>query len=99
MAFVKNGYVYHTKFDSIENVTPGSLQHEGSNVLALLENLGNMDFSKVVYSGSKMVFFDVFGYFTVVYTEETAIVVNILLGLIMLVVTWNEGTLRLAWFF
>ncbi|MCO5571575.1 hypothetical protein L7F22_025319 [Adiantum nelumboides] len=35
-AFMQNVAVYHTKNDKIELLTPGSLQHAGDNILALL---------------------------------------------------------------
>lgn len=38
MALYRNGYVYHTPKDSIENISSGTIQHFGSNVLALLQN-------------------------------------------------------------
>jgi Zn-dependent M28 family amino/carboxypeptidase len=94
MAFVKNGYVYHTKFDDVNHVTPGSLQHEGSNVLSLLQSLGNLDFSKIEYnSEAKMVFLDVFGFFMVAYSASTAMILNIIVGLVVLVIAWIEGNL------
>lgn len=93
MAFVKNGYVYHTKFDNVEHVTSGSIQHEGSNVLELLKSLGDTDFSKAEYTDTKdkTVFFDVFGYFVLVYSENTAIILNIFVGVAVLAIAWKEG--------
>lgn len=41
MAYIFNGYVYHTKYDRV-NISPrASLQHTGDNVLALARALGN----------------------------------------------------------
>lgn len=91
MAFIKNGYFYHTKFDSVDNITPGSIQHEGSNVLSLVETLGNLDYSQIQYSEEKMVFFDMFGWFMVVYSETTARVINIFVSIVVLLIGWLEG--------
>jgi hypothetical protein len=92
MAFVKNGFFYHTKFDNIDAVTPGSIQHEGSNVLALLEHFGNLDFSEIHYNDQKMVFYDIFGFFMISYTETTAVLVNITVAVIVLLIAWTEGS-------
>lgn len=90
-AFIKNGYAYHTKFDNVENVTPGSIQHEGSNILSLVETLASLDYNRIEYTDEKMVFFDVFGWFMIIYTETAARVINILLSLAVLTIAWFEG--------
>uniref|UniRef100_A0A1A9ZGV8 FXNA-like protease n=1 Tax=Glossina pallidipes TaxID=7398 RepID=A0A1A9ZGV8_GLOPL len=41
MAFITNGYVYHTEHDKINVMPKGSLQHTGDNVLTLAKCLGN----------------------------------------------------------
>jgi len=89
-AFVKNGWVYHTKYDSIENIPQGSLQNVGTNILALTQTLGNLDFSEIQFSDAKMVFTDVFGYFMVVYTERTGILINLLIGLATIYLIWKD---------
>ena len=30
IAFVKNGYVYHTEFDTLDKIHPGSIQRAGT---------------------------------------------------------------------
>ena len=42
-AFVGNNTRYHTPFDNIENLSLGSLQHQGESVLAAAQSLANMD--------------------------------------------------------
>lgn len=39
MAIVGHSYFYHTRHDSIDNITPGSAQHFGSNVQSVLDHL------------------------------------------------------------
>ncbi|CAG0913550.1 unnamed protein product [Notodromas monacha] len=39
MAFIVNGYVYHTPRDTEDRIPPGSLQRAGDNVLALVRHL------------------------------------------------------------
>ena len=43
IAYVKNGYVYHTKYDSEEMIPPGSIQRAGDNVLAIVKHLGDSE--------------------------------------------------------
>ncbi|GII94099.1 aminopeptidase [Sinosporangium siamense] len=42
-AYIQRSSLYHTAGDSIANLTPGSLQHHGSNMLALARALGDAD--------------------------------------------------------
>lgn len=39
-AFGRNGYVYHTRYDTESYIPAGSHQHLGDNILALLNSLG-----------------------------------------------------------
>lgn len=79
-AWSANGYVYHTKFDSIEQIPMGSLQRTGDNILALalgmaqghqLSNIEN-------YSAGNLVFFDFLGAFVVRWPMMVGDLVNIL---------------------
>ena len=36
IAFVKDGYIYHTEYDTSERIALGSIQRAGDNVLAVL---------------------------------------------------------------
>lgn len=38
-AWSSNGYVYHTKFDTVDQIPLGSLQRTGDNILALVKGL------------------------------------------------------------
>jgi hypothetical protein len=40
-AYSTNGYVYHTKYDRFDIIPPGTYQHTGDNMLALIKELGN----------------------------------------------------------
>ncbi|CAG7719742.1 unnamed protein product, partial [Allacma fusca] len=84
MAFVKNGYVYHTKWDRAVDIPPGSIQNMGDNVLAIVQDLGNLDLQAVDHSGTRMVFFDVLGLFVVSYSEIIGISINLLVALIFI---------------
>lgn len=54
MAFITNGYVYHTEHDKINVMPKGSLQHTGDNVLTLAKCLGNaQELNDIVVSKSQ----------------------------------------------
>lgn len=54
MAYIQNGYVYHTEFDSFKVYPKASLQNTGDNVLSLAKSLGNApEMRNIVSSGSK----------------------------------------------
>ena len=36
IAFVRDGYIYHTEYDTSERIALGSIQRAGDNVLAVL---------------------------------------------------------------
>ncbi|XP_014236089.1 endoplasmic reticulum metallopeptidase 1-like [Trichogramma pretiosum] len=80
-AWSTNGYVYHTKFDSIDQIPLGSLQRTGDNILALSLGIvsGNYlaDESLQTSEGS-IVFFDFLGAFVIRWPEYIAKFVNLI---------------------
>ncbi|KAJ8924322.1 hypothetical protein NQ315_007115 [Exocentrus adspersus] len=77
MAFYKNGYRYHTKYDDFKNIPLGSYQHVGDNTLSLVKSLANApEVSEPVPTPGKTVYFDVLGLFMVSYTTFTAKIIN-----------------------
>jgi len=91
-AFIKNGWMYHTKWDTVNQVPGGSIQQMGDTALALAITFSTFDFTAVSASETKMVFFDVFGLFMVVYSETVGILLNVLLALAFIgVSTWIYG--------
>jgi hypothetical protein len=40
---MRNGYVYHTKYDTEEAIPAGSIQRAGDNVLAVVKYLADSD--------------------------------------------------------
>lgn len=83
MAFIKNGWVYHTKWDKLSEIPPGSLQHMGANALAILKHLSSkIDFSEVdTDSSGKMVYFDVFGLFMIFYPRWAGMVIDCVIAI------------------
>ncbi|XP_022913826.1 endoplasmic reticulum metallopeptidase 1-like [Onthophagus taurus] len=82
IAFVRNGYRYHTKHDNFENIPLGSYQHVGDNILDLVKRLGDADELNLNNFGSnnekKSVYFDIFGFYMISYNEIAAVVINVL---------------------
>ncbi len=56
-AYAENWAAYHTTQDSVEDLGPRSLQHQGANVLALAKHFANLDLAK--RSGGDAIFFSV----------------------------------------
>ncbi|KAF7287971.1 hypothetical protein GWI33_000031 [Rhynchophorus ferrugineus] len=90
MAFIKDGYRYHTSYDD-GDFPLGSYQHAGDNVLSLLKDLANSPelYDKIPSEG-KSVYFDVFGLFFVNYTTTLASAINIVaIGLSLVVFIYS----------
>ncbi|CAH1998298.1 unnamed protein product [Acanthoscelides obtectus] len=78
-AWSSNGYVYHTKFDTIEQIPLGSLQRTGDNILALARGMAQGHYIADVdrYKQGNLVFFDFLGAFVVRWTMPIADMINI----------------------
>lgn len=71
--------MYHTSSDNISHVSEHVIQHTGSNILALLNaflDLDNLN-DAISENPNKAVYFDLFGFFMVCYSMETAFYLNI----------------------
>lgn len=78
-AWSTNGYVYHTKFDTIDQIPLGSLQRTGDNILALAKGmaLGHQLSDVEKYRAGNLVFFDFLGAFVVRWPMFIADIINI----------------------
>lgn len=79
-AWSKNGYVYHTKFDSINQIPLGSLQRTGDNILALTLGIVNSNYltnETISNVEESLVFFDFLGAFVIRWPEFVSRFVNI----------------------
>ncbi|XP_017865425.1 PREDICTED: endoplasmic reticulum metallopeptidase 1 isoform X1 [Drosophila arizonae] len=86
MAYIFNGYVYHTKFDRVNVFPRASFQHTGDNVLALARALANapeLD-DTAAHAEGHNVFYDFLGWFMIFYTATTNIVINMIVSVIAL---------------
>ena len=79
LAYIANGYVYHTNYNTPAAVTPGSIQRAGDNILALVKSIVNSPFlaDPGEYRHGSMVFFDFLGIFVVHYPKRIGLVINL----------------------
>ncbi|XP_034478526.1 endoplasmic reticulum metallopeptidase 1 isoform X1 [Drosophila innubila] len=86
MAYIFNGYVYHTKFDRVNVFPRSSFQHTGDNVLSLARALANapeLD-NTAAHAEGHNVFYDFLGWFIIFYTATTSIIINVVISVVAL---------------
>ncbi|KAH0521354.1 Endoplasmic reticulum metallopeptidase 1 [Microtus ochrogaster] len=78
LAFIENGYIYHTKYDTADRILIDSIQRAGDNILAVLKHLATSDMlaSSSEYRHGNMVFFDVFGLLVIAYPSRVGSIIN-----------------------
>lgn len=78
-AWSANGYVYHTRFDTIDQIPLGTLQRTGDNILALARGMaqGHQLANIESHRAGNLVFFDFLGAFVVRWPMPVADVVNL----------------------
>ncbi|XP_047123098.1 endoplasmic reticulum metallopeptidase 1 isoform X1 [Hydra vulgaris] len=69
LAYVSNGYIYHTRYDNADAIPIGSIQRSGDNILELIKSMANSDYLKdpAGYKHGNSIFYDVLGIFMVHY--------------------------------
>ena len=70
IAFIKNGYVYHTEADTPLRIQDGSIQRSGDNVISVILKLAVSSALELGIHGdneSPPVFFDIFGLVVISY--------------------------------
>ena len=79
IAYLKNGYVYHTKFDSEEKIPAGSVQRAGDNILALVRHIAQSEVlaDTSAHSQDGVVFFDFLGVIVIHYSETVSVIINV----------------------
>lgn len=93
IAYVKNGYIYHTKYDTEDRIPSGSIQRAGDNVLAVVKYLGNSDVLTHTEASNKgsIVFFDLLGLCLIYYPEWLGILINIAVVVVSVGITANKA--------
>ncbi|KAB1279630.1 Endoplasmic reticulum metallopeptidase 1, partial [Camelus dromedarius] len=78
LAFIENGYIYHTKYDTADRILTDSIQRAGDNILAVLKYLSTSDMLAAAseYQHGNMVFFDVLGLFVIAYPYRVGLIIN-----------------------
>ncbi|XP_006231303.1 endoplasmic reticulum metallopeptidase 1 isoform X1 [Rattus norvegicus] len=78
LAFIENGYIYHTKYDTADRILIDSIQRAGDNILAVLKYLATSDMlaSSSEYRHGSMVFFDVLGLLVIAYPSRVGSIIN-----------------------
>lgn len=78
LAFIENGYIYHTKYDTADRILIDSIQRAGDNILAVLKHLATSDTlaSSSEYRHGSMVFFDVLGLLVIAYPSRVGSIIN-----------------------
>ncbi|XP_025425478.1 endoplasmic reticulum metallopeptidase 1-like isoform X2 [Sipha flava] len=93
-AWSANGYVYHTKLDTVDKIPLGTFQRTGDNMLPLILKLVNSEQISDVenYSTGNLVFFDFLGIFIVYWSEVLADIINISVIIIsLLIILYNAS--------
>ncbi|KAI4343381.1 hypothetical protein L6164_010736 [Bauhinia variegata] len=82
--FLLGGYFYHTSYDTIERLIPGSIQARGDNFFSIikaftnsskLQNIYQTNYSEItanMYKDERAVFFDYLSWFMIFYSRKVA---------------------------
>ncbi|XP_067839735.1 endoplasmic reticulum metallopeptidase 1 [Heptranchias perlo] len=78
LAFIENGYIYHTKYDTADRIPLDSIKRAGDNILAVLQYLATSEelADSAQYRHGTMVFFDALGLFVVAYPARIGAIIN-----------------------
>ncbi|KAE9547906.1 hypothetical protein FO519_008885 [Halicephalobus sp. NKZ332] len=79
IAYHRNGWLYHTEFDTVQFINQGAIQRAGDNVLAVVKALIKSPYFEQpahFNEGNKWVFFDFVGLFTVFYNVDNGVLMN-----------------------
>ncbi|KAB5549202.1 hypothetical protein PHYPO_G00064680 [Pangasianodon hypophthalmus] len=87
LAFIENGYIYHTKYDTADRILTDSIQRAGDNILALLKHLVTTETlgDPSEYRHGSMVFFDVLGVVMVAYPARVGSIINYMVTIATLI--------------
>lgn len=104
LAYLGGAEVYDNKHDTIESLTPSSIQHNGLYGMELVSHFGNLDLSTISENDENANYFNLFGYHVVQYSQDLDVWISllaILSGLLALMVSTrkNHTTMRksLVW--
>lgn len=78
---------YHTPLDNLENLSPGSVQHQGDNVWAMLVPLLNIDLGSMPEGNA--VYTDILSLFMIVWPEYMTIPLTFIAGFLIILICWQ----------
>ncbi|XP_037547675.1 endoplasmic reticulum metallopeptidase 1 [Nematolebias whitei] len=78
LAFIENGFIYHTKYDTANRILTDSIQRAGDNILSVLKHLLMSETlaDSSAYRHGNMVFFDLLGVVVVAYPARVGTILN-----------------------
>ncbi|NXD27570.1 ERMP1 metallopeptidase, partial [Spelaeornis formosus] len=78
LAFIENGYIYHTEYDTSDRILTDSIQRAGDNILAVLKYLATSEklAKSSEYRHGNVVFFDILGLFVLAYPARVGTIMN-----------------------
>uniref|UniRef100_A0A8C4KCZ7 Endoplasmic reticulum metallopeptidase 1 n=1 Tax=Dromaius novaehollandiae TaxID=8790 RepID=A0A8C4KCZ7_DRONO len=84
LAFIENGYIYHTEYDTSDRILTDSIQRAGDNILAVLKYLATSDrlAKSFEYRHGNVVFFDILGLLVLAYPARVGTIMNYIIAAI-----------------
>lgn len=86
LAFIENGFIYHTKYDTSDRIHTDSIQRAGDNIMGVLKYLASSHLlaDSSEYRHGNLVFFDMSGFFVLSYPARIGTIVNYIIGTVAL---------------
>ncbi|OWF56308.1 Endoplasmic reticulum metallopeptidase 1 [Mizuhopecten yessoensis] len=94
IAYISNGYVYHTMNDVPQAIPPGCLQRAGENLLSIVQALATdpkLDDPGDDRHGN-MVFYDLVGLVVVHYPKRIGSILNCIISCCTFILLWRKAT-------
>ena len=91
-AYVHNGYVYHTKYDSTDNIAIGAILRCGENVLEVARSLAALNPADLTNDRSERtpVYFELLGSLAISYPIWVGSVINVAVSMLCVAVVFRE---------
>lgn len=95
LAFIENGFIYHTKYDTADRILTDSIQRAGDNILAVLKYLLMSEklADSSEYRHGNMVFFDLLGLVAVAYPARVGTILNYVVATAAFLYLAKKGSL------
>lgn len=95
LAFIENGFIYHTKYDTADRILTDSIQRAGDNILSVLKYLVTSDklADASEYRHGNMVFFDLLGVIVVAYPARVGTILNYMVAAATFIYLAKKATL------